>query len=34
MLAGRARTETLLKFYKVMTVPTVLYGSECGTQTK
>jgi hypothetical protein len=27
-LCGKARTETLLKFYKVMAVPTLLYGSE------
>jgi hypothetical protein len=28
MLGGRERTKTLLKFYKVMAIPTLLYISE------
>jgi hypothetical protein len=34
MLQDRARTETALKFYKVITAFTLLYGSECGAITK
>jgi hypothetical protein len=32
-IAGKFRKETLLRFYKIMAVPT-LYGSECWTLTK
>jgi hypothetical protein len=30
-LAGNVRKETLLRVYKIMAIPTVLYGSECST---
>jgi hypothetical protein len=33
-LAGKVRKLTLLRFYKIMTIPTLLYGSECWTLTK
>jgi hypothetical protein len=33
-LLNRAQQETILKFYKVLAVPAVLYGSECWTLTK
>jgi hypothetical protein len=33
-LAGKVRKETLLRFYKIMAIPTLLYGSECWTLTK
>jgi hypothetical protein len=33
-LTGKVRKETLLKFYKLMAIPTILYGSECWTLTK
>jgi hypothetical protein len=33
-LAGKVRKETLLRFYKIMAMPTLLYGSECWTLTK
>jgi hypothetical protein len=33
-LLNRAQQETILKFYKVLAVPAVLYGSECWTFTK
>jgi hypothetical protein len=28
-LAGKVREETLLRFYKIMAIPTLSYGSEC-----
>ena len=31
-LKGKTRPETQLKFYKVMAVPTLLYGSEIWTR--
>jgi hypothetical protein len=34
ILAGKVRKETLLRFYKIMAIPTLLYGSECWTLTK
>jgi hypothetical protein len=33
-LAGKVLKETLLRFYKIMAIPTLLYGSECWTLTK
>jgi hypothetical protein len=33
-LAGKVRKETLFRFYKIMAIPTHLYGSECRTLTK
>jgi hypothetical protein len=30
-LAGNVRKETLLRVYKIMAIPTVLFGSECST---
>jgi hypothetical protein len=33
-LAGKVRKETLLRFCKIMVIPTLLYGSECWTLTK
>jgi hypothetical protein len=33
-LLNRAQQETILKFYKVLAVPALLYGSECWTLTK
>jgi hypothetical protein len=33
-LAGKVSKETLLRFYKIMAIPTLLYGSECWTLTK
>jgi hypothetical protein len=33
-LLNRSQQETILKFYKVLAVPAVLYGSECWTLTK
>jgi hypothetical protein len=32
--AGKVRKETSLRFYKIMAIPTLLYGSECWTLTK
>jgi hypothetical protein len=32
--ARKDRKETLLRFYKMMVIPTLLYGSECWTLTK
>jgi hypothetical protein len=32
--ARKVRKETLLRFYKIMAIPTSLYGSECWTLTK
>jgi hypothetical protein len=32
-LAGNIRKETLLRFYKIMAIPTILYESECWTLT-
>jgi hypothetical protein len=34
LLAGKVRKETLLRFYRIMAIPTLLYGSECWTLTK
>jgi hypothetical protein len=31
-LARKVRKETLLRFYKIMAIPTLLYGSECWTK--
>jgi hypothetical protein len=28
-LDGKVRKETLVRFYKIMAIPTLLYGSEC-----
>jgi hypothetical protein len=33
-LAGKVRKETLLWYYKIMAIPTLLYGSECWAVTK
>jgi hypothetical protein len=33
-LDGKVMKETLLRFYKIMSIPTLLYGSECWTLTK
>lgn len=33
-LIGRVRKETILKFYNIMAIPTLLYGSECWTLTQ
>jgi hypothetical protein len=33
-LAGKVLKETLLRFYKIIAIPTLLYGSECWTLTK
>jgi hypothetical protein len=33
-LAGKVRKKTLLRFYKIMAIPALLYGSECWTLTK
>jgi hypothetical protein len=33
-LAGKVTKETFLRFYKIMAIPTRLYGSECWTLTK
>jgi hypothetical protein len=33
-LAGKVKKETLLRFYKIMAIPILLYGSECWTLTK
>jgi hypothetical protein len=33
-LARKVRKETILRFYKIMAIPTLLYGSECWTLTK
>jgi hypothetical protein len=33
-LARKVRKETLLRFYKIMAIPTLLYGSDCWTLTK
>jgi hypothetical protein len=33
-LAGKVRKETLLRFYKIMAMPALLYSSECWTLTK
>jgi hypothetical protein len=33
-IAGKVNKDTLLKFYKLMAIPTILYGSECWTLTK
>jgi hypothetical protein len=32
--ARKVRKETLLRFYNIMAIPTLLYGSECWTLTK
>jgi hypothetical protein len=32
--AGKVTKETLVRFYKIMAIPTLLYGSECWTLTK
>jgi hypothetical protein len=33
-LKGKPRKDTQIKFYQVMAVPTLLYGSECWTMRK
>jgi hypothetical protein len=33
-LARKITKKTLLRFYKIMAIPTFLYGSECWTLTK
>jgi hypothetical protein len=33
-LDGKVRKEILLRFYKIMTIAALLYGSECWTLTK
>jgi hypothetical protein len=33
-LKGKTRKDTQIKFYQVMAVPTLLYGSECWTMRK
>jgi hypothetical protein len=33
-LVNRSQQDTILKFYKVLAVPVLLYGSECWTLTK
>jgi hypothetical protein len=33
-LAGKVTKETLLRFCKIMVIPTLLHGSECWTLTK
>jgi hypothetical protein len=34
ILAGKIRKETLLRFYKIMAIPTLLYGSMLDTLQK
>jgi hypothetical protein len=34
VFAGKVRKDTLLRFYKIMAIPTLLYGLECWTLTR